>query len=111
MEEAWRAAEAGGGRGRTLPGSHIPDVPFIVVSGKVGEDAAVEIMKAGADDYLTKENTSRLCPAIQRELREVEVKRERGLALSRSEDRFKRLVEQAADAPYSCTTSKVASST
>jgi sigma-B regulation protein RsbU (phosphoserine phosphatase) len=101
----------GGGRGRTLPGSHIPDVPFIVVSGKVGEDAAVEIMKAGADDYLTKENTSRLCPAIQRELREVEVKRERGLALSRSEDRFKRLVEQAADAPYSCTTSKVASST
>jgi PAS domain S-box-containing protein len=77
-----------------------PDVPFIVVSGKVGEDAAVEIMKAGADDYLTKENMSRLYPAIERELREVEVKRERELALSRSEDRFKRLVEQAADAIF-----------
>src|ERR671910_3581906 len=76
------------------------DVPFIVVSGKIGEDAAVEIMKAGANDYLTKENMSRLCPAIERELREVEVKRERELALSRSEDRFKRLVEQAADAIF-----------
>src|SRR3712207_9154191 len=73
------------------------DEPFIVVSGKIGEDAAVEIMKAGADDYLTKENMSRLCPAIERELREGEVKREGELALSRSEDRFKRLVEQAAD--------------
>ena len=40
------------------------DVPFIVVSGKVGEEAAVEVMKAGADDYLTKENMSRLCPAM-----------------------------------------------
>ena len=60
----------------------------------------MEIMKAGADDYLTKENMSRLCPAIERELREVEVKRERELALSRSEDRFKRLVEQAADAIF-----------
>jgi DNA-binding NtrC family response regulator len=45
------------------------DVPVIVVSGKIGEDAAVEIMKAGANDYLTKENMSRLCPAIERELR------------------------------------------
>jgi two-component system, OmpR family, phosphate regulon sensor histidine kinase PhoR len=47
----------------------VTNVPFIVVSGKIGEDAAVEIMKAGANDYLTKENMSRLCPAIERELR------------------------------------------
>jgi hypothetical protein len=47
----------------------VTNVPFIVVSGKIGEDAAVEIMKAGANDYLTKENVSRLCPAIERELR------------------------------------------
>jgi PAS domain S-box-containing protein len=80
-----------------------PDIPFIVVSGKIGEDAAVEIMKAGADDYLTKENMSRLCPAIERELREAEVRKERERAeraLSRSEDRFERLVEQAADAIF-----------
>src|SRR5215218_4137158 len=79
------------------------DVPFIVVSGKIGEDAAVEIMKAGANDYLTKENMSRLCPAIERELREAEVRRERERAqkaLDRSEDRFRRLVEQAADAIF-----------
>ena len=117
MEEAWRAAEAGGHPFQiVISDYYMPrfgataalellrkldsDVPFIVVSGKVGEDAAVEIMKAGADDYLTKENMSRLCPAIERELREVEVKRERELALSRSEDRFKRLVEQAADAIF-----------
>jgi PAS domain S-box-containing protein len=80
-----------------------PDIPFIVVSGKIGEDAAVEVMKAGADDYLTKENMSRLCPAIERELREAEVSRERERAeraLSKSENRFKRLVEQAADAIF-----------
>jgi DNA-binding NtrC family response regulator len=73
------------------------DVPFIVVSGKIGEDAAVEIMKAGANDYLTKENMSRLCPAIERELREAEVRRERERAekaLGLSEDRFRHLVEQ-----------------
>ena len=117
MEEAWRAAEAGGRPFHVVISDYYmprfgapaalqllrkldPDVPFIVVSGKVGEDAAVEIMKAGADDYLTKENMSRLCPAIERELREVEVKREGELALSRSEDRFKRLFEQAADAIF-----------
>jgi len=79
------------------------DVPFIVVSGKIGKDAAVEIMKAGANDYLTKDNMSRLCPAIERELREAEVRRERERAekaLGRSEDRFRRLVEQAADAIF-----------
>src|SRR5215212_2688426 len=79
------------------------DVPFIVVSGKKGEDAAVEIMKAGANDYLTKENMSRLCPAIEREVREAEVRRERERvekALGRSEDRFRRGVEQAADAIF-----------
>ncbi|MDQ3437918.1 MAG: PAS domain S-box protein [Actinomycetota bacterium] len=79
------------------------DVPFIVVSGKIGEDAAVEIMKAGANDYLTKENMSRLCPAIGRELREAEVRRERERAekaLGRSEDRFRRLVEQIPAVTY-----------
>jgi PAS domain S-box-containing protein len=79
------------------------DVPFIVVSGKIGEDAAVEIMKAGANDYLTKENMSRLCPAIERELREAEVRRERERAekaLGLSEDRFRHLVEQIPAVTY-----------
>jgi DNA-binding NtrC family response regulator len=48
------------------------DAPFKVVSGKIGEDATVGVMKAGANDYLTKENMARLCPAIERELKEAE---------------------------------------
>jgi PAS domain S-box-containing protein len=79
------------------------DLPFIVVSGKIGEDAAVEIMKAGANDYLTKENMSRLCPAIEREVREAEVRGERERAekaLGLSEDRFRRLVEQIPAVTY-----------
>ena len=79
------------------------DLPFIVVSGKIGEDAAVGIMKAGANDYLTKENMSRLCPAIERELREAEVRRDRERAekeLVRSEDRFRYLVEQIPAVTY-----------
>ncbi|HYQ84716.1 MAG TPA: PAS domain S-box protein, partial [Rubrobacter sp.] len=79
------------------------DLPFIVVSGKIGEDAAVEIMKAGADDYVTKENMSRLCPAIERELREAQVRRDRERAekeLVRSEDRFRHLVEQIPAVTY-----------
>lgn len=53
------------------------DLPFIVVSGTIGEDIAVEVMKAGAHDYLMKENLTRLVPAIKRELREAEIRRER----------------------------------
>ena len=53
------------------------DLPFIVVSGKIGEDIAVEAMKAGAHDYIIKGQLARLAPAIQRELREAAVRRER----------------------------------
>jgi diguanylate cyclase (GGDEF)-like protein len=47
------------------------DIPIIIVSGSIGEDIAVESMKAGAHDYILKNNLPRLVPAIQRELREV----------------------------------------
>src|SRR5712664_5021390 len=53
------------------------EVPFIFVSGTVGEDAAVAAMKDGAQDYVMKTNLERLVPAVQRELRELEVRRER----------------------------------
>jgi len=52
------------------------DVPFIFVSGTIGEDTAVEAMRAGAKDYLVKGNTKRLLPAIDRELREAAKRRE-----------------------------------
>ena len=48
------------------------DVPFIIVSGSIGEDIAVQAMKTGAHDYIMKDNLARLVPAIERELREAE---------------------------------------
>ncbi len=53
------------------------DVPFILVSGKVGEDIAVGAMRLGAHDYLMKNNFTRLVPAIKRELKEAEGRRQR----------------------------------
>jgi|TARA_B100001971_G_C18197602_1_gene542486 serine phosphatase RsbU (regulator of sigma subunit) len=47
------------------------DVPFIVISGGIGEDLAVQIMKSGAHDYLMKGNLARLVPAVEREVREA----------------------------------------
>ena len=48
-----------------------PDLPFIVVSETVGEDAAVAMMRAGANDYVRKHDIARMSPAIERELREA----------------------------------------
>ncbi|TAK34187.1 MAG: response regulator [Chloroflexota bacterium] len=56
------------------------DLPFIVVSGKIGEETAVEAMKAGAHDCVTKDKLARLAPAIRRELSEAAERRARQLA-------------------------------
>ncbi len=53
------------------------DIPFILMSGTVGEEIAVEAMKSGAHDYIMKDRIVRLVPAIQRELREAQTRRER----------------------------------
>jgi putative nucleotidyltransferase with HDIG domain len=53
------------------------DLPFIIVSGTIGEESAVNALKAGAHDFIIKGNFPRLLPAIQRELKEAEVRRER----------------------------------
>ncbi len=74
------------------------DLPFIMVSGQAGEDAAVEAMRAGAHDYLIKDRLARLIPAIKRELSEAVVRRERmeaEAALTATEARFQSLVEQS----------------
>jgi DNA-binding NtrC family response regulator len=52
------------------------DLPFIYVSGTIGEDLAVEAMKAGAHDYVMKNNLARVAPAVQRALRESELRRQ-----------------------------------
>ena len=55
------------------------DIPFIVVSGSIGEDIAVAMMKTGAHDYILKQNLTRFVPAVQRELREAENRRQQRL--------------------------------
>ncbi|MEA5628357.1 EAL domain-containing protein [Nostoc sp. UHCC 0251] len=53
------------------------DIPFILVSGTIGEVSAVEMMKAGAHDYVMKDNLNRLPVAVRRELRDAQVRAER----------------------------------
>lgn len=66
------------------------DVPFIIVSGLIGEETAVESMRAGASDFLLKNNLTRLAAAVQRELRTARDRR-----IQREEERRMRELEQA----------------
>lgn len=67
------------------------DIPFIVVSGSIGEDVAVATMKAGAHDYMMKGNLQRLIASVERELREVEVRRERKRAVEAVKENLNRI--------------------
>jgi putative nucleotidyltransferase with HDIG domain len=72
------------------------DIPFIIVSGTIGEETAVSALKAGAHDFLVKGNMPRLIPAIQRELKDAETRhkrREADQALQESNARFRSLFE------------------
>ncbi len=53
------------------------DIPFILISGTIGEETAVLAMKAGASDYIMKDNLTRLIPAFEREMREAESRRQK----------------------------------
>jgi len=76
------------------------DVPCIMVSGKYGEDTAVDAMRAGAVDFLVKSNLSRLVPAIQREIREYRLRKKNYVVeakLVEREEIFHKLVEQSVE--------------
>ncbi len=73
------------------------DVPFIIVSGAIGEETAVKCMRAGVHDYIMKDNLARLIPAIERELQDRAVRRERKhaeAALEESERLFRAIFDQ-----------------
>jgi signal transduction histidine kinase len=81
-------------RALELRNEHAPDTPVIVVSGYIGETAAVDLLKAGADDYIPKHNLVRLVPALRRAMRDVEDRRARRLI----EEERARLVNELASA-------------
>jgi PAS domain S-box-containing protein len=80
-----------------------PEIPFLFVSGTIGEDTAIEALKNGATDYVLKHRLVRLIPAVDRALREVQdrVERERAEEFMRqSEHKYRELFECLGDAAF-----------
>src|ERR1035438_3759628 len=80
------------------------DIPFILVSGRLGEDVAVEAMKRGACDYLLKDRLARLGEAVRRAIDERRLRAERTwaiTALRQSEERYRLISETSSDYVYS----------
>ncbi len=76
-----------------------PDVPFIILSGTLGEELAIDALKDGATDYVLKQRLARLVPAVRRALQEATERASRKwteTALRESEERFRATFEQAA---------------
>ena len=79
------------------------NIPLIVVTGTVGEETAADCMRLGAQDYILKDNLSRLCPAIARELEDAKVKKKQKQAesqretileaLRKSEEKYRSIIE------------------
>ncbi len=90
-----------------LARSRCPDVPFIFVSGALGEETAIELLKQGAVDYVLKSRLSRLAPAVHRALQEVQERRERQKAEEALRKREKALELKSQSLEETNTTLKV----
>ena len=78
----------------------VPDLPFVVVSGTIGEEVAVAAMRAGADDFVLKHSLSRLGPVVDRELRDSAMRRARRIAEQKLQERdalFRSIIENVSD--------------
>ncbi|MBV9987066.1 MAG: PAS domain S-box protein [Chitinophagaceae bacterium] len=74
------------------------EVPFILVSGTIGEEAAVHVMRSGASDYLMKDNLARLASVVKRELDEAAIRRERRAAIEQlraNEEKYRAIIDNA----------------
>lgn len=85
----------------------LPDTPFIFVTGTLGEEIAIEALKKGATDYIIKDRLLRLVPAVQRAIKETELKIKRKQsenALKESEEKYRELVENISNIIYTVDT-------
>jgi PAS domain S-box-containing protein len=79
------------------------DIPILIISGKISEDTAAECMLSGAQDYIMKDNLSRLCPAIAKEIDEDDSRNKRKQmeqALFQSEEKYRNILENIEDGYY-----------
>lgn len=79
------------------------DIPILIISGKIGEETAAECILLGAQDYIMKDNMSRLCPAVARELEEADSRSKRKQmeqALFESEEKYRNILENIEDGYY-----------
>jgi PAS domain S-box-containing protein len=89
-----------GKRALVLAREKCPDIPFIYVSGTIGEDFAVQALISGATDYILKHNLKRLVPAVQRALLEADQRKKHRQAeeeLRQSEAKYRRIIETTAE--------------
>src|SRR5688572_4881166 len=93
----------GGREALALARQRRPEIPFLFVSGTIGEDAAIEALKNGATDYVLKHRLMRLIPAADRALREAGERAERARAdeaMRQSEHKYRELFESLNDAAF-----------
>jgi len=93
----------GGEEALILARERWPQIPFLFVSGAIGEDAAIEFIKSGATDYVLKHRLMRLIPAVDRALRELDRAAERAhadYALRESEHMYRQVFECLGDAVF-----------
>jgi PAS domain S-box-containing protein len=89
-----------GGSALRLARERCPEIPFIFASGALGEELAIELLKAGASDYVLKDRLGRLAPAVRRALDSARSRAEHRRAqaeLRRSEEFLRRLIEATSD--------------
>jgi two-component system, NarL family, sensor histidine kinase UhpB len=114
-EPAFRAALAGGHWDAIVSDHNLPhysstgalgtlkelglDLPFLIVSGQIGDGMAVDAMLAGADDYINKGRLARLGPALQRGMQAAEIRRQRRLAEAQLQEHQARLLAIASNMP------------